>query len=65
MYVEVYDRYYFFFKFQTIIYSSYKHRERRKYLKSTLKELGLIFTDQPGLLGPKVSFVLGNGYDDD
>lgn len=44
--------------FRIIIYSSYKHRERRKYLKSTLKELGLIFTDQPGLLGPKVSFVV-------
>ncbi|XKL65966.1 hypothetical protein PGB90_009386 [Kerria lacca] len=37
--------------------ASYKHRERRKYLKSTLKELGLIFTDQPGLLGPKALWI--------
>lgn len=29
------------------------HRERRKFLRSALKELGLILSDQPGLLGPK------------
>ena len=30
------------------------HREKRKFLRSALKELALVFTDQPGLLGPKV-----------
>lgn len=30
------------------------HRERRKFLRSALKELCLILTDQPGLLGPKI-----------
>lgn len=34
------------------------HRERRKFLRSALKELCLILTDQPGLLGPKALFVL-------
>ncbi|XP_041365275.1 nck-associated protein 1-like isoform X2 [Gigantopelta aegis] len=34
------------------------HRERRKFLRSTLRELSLIFTDQPGLLGPKGLFVI-------
>ena len=33
------------------------HREKRKFLRTTLKELGVVFTDQPGLLGPKVGFV--------
>ncbi|CAG0879245.1 unnamed protein product [Cyprideis torosa] len=33
------------------------HRERRKFLRTALKELGLIFTDQPGLLGPKALHV--------
>uniref|UniRef100_T1JIM6 Membrane-associated protein Hem n=1 Tax=Strigamia maritima TaxID=126957 RepID=T1JIM6_STRMM len=33
------------------------HRERRKFLRTALKELGLILTDQPGLLGPKALFV--------
>ena len=42
---------YFFICF---IYSPGIHRERRKFLRSALKELALIFTDQPGLLGPKV-----------
>jgi NCK-associated protein 1 len=36
------------------ITSAHRHRERRKFLRTTLKELGLILTDQPGLLGPKV-----------
>ena len=27
------------------------HRERRKFLRTALKELALVFTDQPGLLG--------------
>ncbi|PAA71856.1 hypothetical protein BOX15_Mlig007036g1 [Macrostomum lignano] len=34
------------------------HRERRKYLRNILKELCLIFSDQPGLLGPKVLYLL-------
>ena len=38
------------------IYSPGLHRERRKFLRTALKELSLIYTDQPGLLGPKVSF---------
>lgn len=33
--------------------AGYVHRERRKFLRTALKELGLIFMDQPGLLGPK------------
>lgn len=33
------------------------HRERRKFLRSALKELGLILSDQPGLLGPKALIV--------
>lgn len=33
------------------------HRERRKYLRTAMKELALILTDQPGLLGPKALFV--------
>ncbi|CAH0391487.1 unnamed protein product [Bemisia tabaci] len=33
--------------------ATYKHRERRKFLRTALKELGFIFSDQPGLLGPK------------
>ncbi|XP_064603762.1 membrane-associated protein Hem-like isoform X2 [Liolophura sinensis] len=33
------------------------HRERRKFLRTALKELTAIFTDQPGLLGPKALFV--------
>lgn len=33
--------------------AGYIHRERRKFLRTALKELGLIFMDQPGLLGPK------------
>lgn len=38
--------------------AAYKHRERRKFLRTALKELGLILTDQPGLLGPKILLVL-------
>lgn len=33
------------------------HRERRKFLRSALKELCLVLGDQPGLLGPKILFV--------
>ncbi|XP_014204740.1 membrane-associated protein Hem [Copidosoma floridanum] len=43
---------------QALHKASYKHRERRKFLRTALKELGLILTDQPGLLGPKVLLVL-------
>ncbi|KAF4526918.1 hypothetical protein B566_EDAN008361 [Ephemera danica] len=34
-----------------------RHRERRKFLRTALKELGLILTDQPGLLGPKALLI--------
>ena len=34
------------------------HTERRKFLRTALKELVLICSDQPGLLGPKALFVL-------
>uniref|UniRef100_A0A8C5MKB5 Nck-associated protein 1 n=1 Tax=Leptobrachium leishanense TaxID=445787 RepID=A0A8C5MKB5_9ANUR len=33
------------------------HRERRKFLRSALKELATVLSDQPGLLGPKALFV--------
>lgn len=36
---------------------SHIHRERRKFLRSALKELALILSDQPGLLGPKALLV--------
>lgn len=35
-------------------YSGSMHRERRKFLRSALKELATVLSDQPGLLGPKV-----------
>ncbi|ESO00384.1 hypothetical protein HELRODRAFT_101134 [Helobdella robusta] len=38
---------------QTLNNNPLMHRERRKFLRTSLKELGIIFTDQPGLLGPK------------
>lgn len=34
------------------------HRERRNYLRTALKEMSLILSDQPGLLGPKILVVL-------
>ena len=34
------------------------HRERRRYLRTALNELYLLLSDQPGLLGPKVSYEL-------
>lgn len=37
--------------------ASFLHRERRKFLRTALKELALIMTDQPGLLGPKALLV--------
>lgn len=33
------------------------HRERRKFLRTALKELALIMTDQPGLVGPKALLI--------
>ncbi|XP_064476565.1 membrane-associated protein Hem-like isoform X2 [Ornithodoros turicata] len=33
------------------------HRERRKFLRSALKELALVLAEQPGLLGPKALYV--------
>ncbi|PAV70382.1 hypothetical protein WR25_06421 [Diploscapter pachys] len=33
------------------------HADRRRYLRSALKELVLLMKDQPGLLGPKILFV--------
>ena len=33
------------------------HKERRKFLRSALRELVLLCSDQPGLLGPKALFV--------
>lgn len=36
-------------------YSGSMHRERRKFLRSALKELATVLSDQPGLLGPKVT----------
>lgn len=36
---------------------SHIHRERRKFLRSALKELSQILSDQPGLLGPKALLV--------
>jgi NCK-associated protein 1 len=33
------------------------HRERRKFLCSAMRELSLLCSDQPGLLGPKALFI--------
>ncbi|XP_074659971.1 nck-associated protein 1-like [Tubulanus polymorphus] len=33
------------------------HKDRRKYLRTSIKELALLFTDQPGLLGPKALYI--------
>ncbi|XP_076471600.1 nck-associated protein 1-like isoform X3 [Babylonia areolata] len=37
--------------------SSGIHRERRKFLRTTLRQLTLVFTEEPGLLGPKALYV--------
>ncbi|KAK2153078.1 hypothetical protein LSH36_308g01013 [Paralvinella palmiformis] len=42
---------------QTVTNAPKVHREKRKFLRSSLKELTTIFTDQPGLLGPKALYV--------
>ena len=33
------------------------HREKRQFLRAQLRELSLLFTDQPGLLGPKALYL--------
>lgn len=38
------------------------HRERRKFLRSALKELATVLADQPGLLGPKVTHFTTQQY---
>ena len=38
--------------------SRFLHREKRQFLRSSLRELSLLFTDQPGLLGPKALYLL-------
>ncbi|KFD72717.1 hypothetical protein M514_01844 [Trichuris suis] len=38
--------------------SGYIHSEKRKFLRTALKELFLILSDQPGLLAPKILLVL-------
>ena len=37
--------------------SPHIHREKRKFLRTALKELATVFTDQPGLLGPKALYI--------
>lgn len=37
--------------------ASILHRERRTFLRSALRELSLLCSDQPGLLGPKALFI--------
>ncbi|CAP24240.1 Protein CBR-GEX-3 [Caenorhabditis briggsae] len=43
------------------------HADRRRFLRSSLRELSLLLRDQPGLLGPKILYVwmaLGAGRDE-
>ncbi|CAB1328082.1 unnamed protein product [Coregonus sp. 'balchen'] len=44
-------------KEQALSHAGSMHRERRKFLRSALKELATVLSDQPGLLGPKALFV--------
>lgn len=37
--------------------SAIMHRERRKFLRTALKEMAIVFTDEPGLMGPKALLV--------
>ena len=46
----------YYFK-NIFISSATVHADRRRYLRSALKELVLLMKDQPGLLGPKILFV--------
>ncbi|ENN72215.1 hypothetical protein HUJ04_009989 [Dendroctonus ponderosae] len=51
---------------QAVQKAAHTHRERRKFLRTALKEMGLIFVDQPGLLGPKALLVfMGLAYSRD
>uniref|UniRef100_A0AAQ4QC23 Nck-associated protein 1 n=1 Tax=Gasterosteus aculeatus aculeatus TaxID=481459 RepID=A0AAQ4QC23_GASAC len=43
--------------FDAVLCRGSMHRERRKFLRSALKELATVLADQPGLLGPKALFV--------
>lgn len=44
-------------KEQALSQAGLMHRERRKFLRASLKELCTVLADQPGLLGPKALFV--------
>lgn len=39
------------------IWRRYTHREKRQFLRAQLRELSLLFSDQPGLLGPKALYL--------
>ena len=41
-------------KLRFFLYRGKVHMDRRMFLRTALRELELILTDQPGLLGPKV-----------
>ncbi|XP_070198961.1 nck-associated protein 1-like isoform X3 [Littorina saxatilis] len=45
------------FQQQALSTASGIHRERRKFLRTTLRQLTLVFTEEPGLLGPKALYV--------
>ncbi|CAL1535112.1 unnamed protein product [Lymnaea stagnalis] len=45
------------FQLQALTNSPALHRERRKFLRSTLRDLTLVFTEEPGLLGPKAMYI--------
>ncbi|XP_059172077.1 membrane-associated protein Hem-like [Physella acuta] len=45
------------FQVQALQNSPALHRERRKFLRSTLRDLTLVFTEEPGLLGPKAMYI--------
>uniref|UniRef100_A0A1I7XEF1 TIR domain-containing protein n=1 Tax=Heterorhabditis bacteriophora TaxID=37862 RepID=A0A1I7XEF1_HETBA len=46
-----------FISFSYIAFSASIHADRRRFLRSSLRELCLLMKDQPGLLGPKILFV--------
>ncbi|XP_035825856.1 membrane-associated protein Hem isoform X2 [Aplysia californica] len=45
------------FQLQALQNSPAMHRERRKFLRSALRDLTLVFTEEPGLLGPKAKYI--------
>ncbi|RUS84127.1 hypothetical protein EGW08_008101 [Elysia chlorotica] len=45
------------FQTQALQNSPAMHRERRKFLRSALRDLTLVFAEEPGLLGPKALYV--------